>query len=291
MRPSPPAVSQAPIEIAPASWLIRQLDDPVDGVRSCVNALLVLGSEPTLIDTGAPNNREQFLADLSHLTDPIEIRWLILSHDGINHCGNLDAILEICPRARVVGAQSMARRLATTVELPLTRVRWLEDGQALFTGDRSFLAVRPPVYDSPTARGLFDSTTGLFWAANAYGLVVTHPVDEAAELDRDFFLREFAIAQLSLAPWITHVEPGAWHRATQRVEALAAEVIATVHGPAIRGSLVDEAHRIMRGLPALAARPIVQYLPRPDGRHCGESRESEPDVSHEATATEKGTYP
>jgi hypothetical protein len=124
---------------------------------------------------------------------------------------------------------------------------------------------------------MLDSATGVFWAANAYGLPVTHPVNEAAELDPDFFRREFAIAQLSLSPWIAHVESGAWYRATRRVEALAASVIATVHGPAIRGTLVDEAHRIMRGLPALAARPIGQNLPRPDRRHREESRGSEPE--------------
>ena len=52
--------------------------------------------------------------------------------------------------------------------MPPTRQRWVDDGESFDVGDRMLQAVRPPVFDSPTTRGLFDPTTGVYWASDGF---------------------------------------------------------------------------------------------------------------------------
>ena len=51
---------------------------------------------------------------------------------------------------------------------PLDRCRFLRDRESIDAGDRTLLAVRPPLFDNPTTRGLFDSTTGVYWSVDTF---------------------------------------------------------------------------------------------------------------------------
>ena len=44
--------------------------------------------------------------------------------------------------------------------------------------------MRPPIFDSPTTRGLFDPTTGVYWASDSFATPMLAPVRDVDELDR-----------------------------------------------------------------------------------------------------------
>ncbi len=46
-------------------------------------------------------------------------------------------------------------RLATDMVLLLHRARWVNSGESFHVGDRTLVAMTPPLFDSPTTRGLF----------------------------------------------------------------------------------------------------------------------------------------
>ena len=51
---------------------------------------------------------------------------------------------------------------------PLDRCRFLNENERLDLGDRTITAVRPPVFDNPTTRGMFDDRTGVFWSVDTF---------------------------------------------------------------------------------------------------------------------------
>jgi hypothetical protein len=50
-------------------------------------------------------------------------------------------------------------------------------------GDRTLHVVRPPVYDSGTTRGLFDPTTRVYWASDAFAAPMAVSARRVDELD------------------------------------------------------------------------------------------------------------
>ena len=64
------------------------------------------------------------------------------------------------------------------MELPLERMRWVNPGESFDAGDRRLVAVRPPIFDAPTTRGLFDAKTGVYWAVDTFASLLPGHVTE-----------------------------------------------------------------------------------------------------------------
>lgn len=97
----------APIQMAPRrvtnGWTVLPAWLPVPGLGALpVNAFLLKGPEPMLVDTGLAALSDDFAARLAEAIDPDTIRWIWLSHTDADHIGNLDRILDLAPKARVV---------------------------------------------------------------------------------------------------------------------------------------------------------------------------------------------
>jgi flavorubredoxin len=217
-------------------------------VRVAVNAMVIAGEQPVLVDTGAPATRDEYWAQVEAVVDPVGVRWIFVSHEDVDHHGNLDEALARCPDAVVVASWLLAQRVAPGGPLPLERCRWVNDGDTIDVGDRTLLAVRPPAYDSPTTRGLFDPTTGVDWASDCFGTPVPHEVDEVCELDDDTWIEGFTSFHALLSPWIADIDPIRWRQAVGRIASLGATTIASAHGPVIRGSMVARALDLAFGL-------------------------------------------
>lgn len=253
MDPLLPFRHHEPIEVAPETYLIRQLagEGTPAPVSVYVNSLVIRGREPIIVDTGSGNNRKDWMNDVFSLVDPTDVRWVFLSHDDPDHWGNLRETLEMCPNAVLVTNWFSVERLAGIFNLPLNRMRWVNDGDSFDAGDRVFAAIRPPVFDSPTTRGLYDPKTGVYWSSDAFAAPVMKPVDNVAELDPEFFEQGSGYFTQLVAPWMEWVRPEKLARQVDRVAQLQARVIVGGHGPAITGSNVAKALAMTLQVPNL----------------------------------------
>lgn len=261
MAPTPPARHHEPQRIARDTYLIRSmLGEGVGPVAVYVNSLVITGPEPVVVDTGTLVNREQWLADVFSLVDPGDIRHVFLSHDDHDHVGNLVPLLAAAPQATLLTSWFIQERLATDVRVPLDRVRWLNDGDSFDAGGRTLAVVRPPLYDAPTTRGLYDPASGVYWAVDTYGLPVPAAVDDVADLGADFWEEHFVAFNRMNSPWHELVDPVRFHADVDRVEALGATVLASAHGPVVTGANVAEAHRKMRRTAGGEPTPVPTQL-------------------------------
>ena len=248
--PLPPFAHHAPLRLGPDTWLIRQLHGEGSAPMSIyVNSMVIAGAEPVIVDTGTRANRRQWLDDVFSIVEPADVRWVFLSHDDTDHTGNLTQVLEACPNATLVTNWFSVERMATDVGLPLHRMRWVDDGERFDAGDRELVALRPPMFDSPTTRGLLDTSTGVYWASDAFAAPVTAPADHVADLDPGFWREGFSMMNRTLSPWLTWVDGSRWLTQVDRLRAAGLTTIATAHGPVMTGAHVDEVLELTAELP------------------------------------------
>lgn len=245
-----------PVEIAPETWVIQ--DTLGEGTAPSVvhlNSMVIRGEQPIVVDTGVPENRDRFLEDVFGIVDPVDVRWIFVSHDDIDHYGNVNVLMDACPNATLVANWYLVERLGDELKVPPTRWRWLSDGESLDLGDRTVTAIRPPLYDSPTTRGLFDQRTGVYWASDCYATPVSKGTAFVEDLDPDEWAAGLATFALWNSPWLRLVDTKAYEAECRKIEQLPLHAIAGTHGPTIEASNLLQAHALLRNAPSMSAAP------------------------------------
>jgi flavorubredoxin len=151
-----------------------------------INAYVIKSKEPVLIDTGMGIDSEEFMKALESVIDPMDLRWIWLTHDDADHIGSIRKVLEAAPKAKLVANSLAVLRMSTTWPVPMQRAHWLNPGDSISAGDRSLTAVRPPLFDNPTTIGVYDSKSATFFSADCFGAIIPSPVqdiDEVTEVD------------------------------------------------------------------------------------------------------------
>lgn len=227
-----------------------------------LNSAVITAAQPIVIDTGTPVNRARWIEQLGSIVDPADVRWIFLSHDDIDHSGNLAVLLELCPKAVVLTSWFAVGRIVSSdgTVFPMDRLRFVNDGDSVDVGDRTLHAVRPPIFDNPTTRSVFDSATGFLWGADCFGAPVPHFIPEAQDVPAADWREGFLTLHRMLSPWHTMLD----HRrygsiVVDRVQELPITVVASAHGPVVRGPRIPDAFRMLRELPHTGAlQPFTQ---------------------------------
>ena len=251
-----------PVRVAPDTWIIQGTWG--EGTAPHVvhmNSMVIRGAEPIVVDTGCPIHRDRYLDDLFSLVEPEDVRWVFLSHDDVDHSGNLHEVIDACPQATLIATWFLCERLSLgRLDVPRLRWRWVGDGEAFDAGDRTMLAVRPPLYDSPTTRGLFDTSTGVYWAADCYATPVPTATAFADELDRGQWTDGFNAFQHWNSPWVALTDPDRFADQCRRIEQLDPNTIAGAHGPAITRPDLPFAFELLRRVPT-SSEPVQPGQP------------------------------
>jgi flavorubredoxin len=253
-----PTVRAEPTKVASDTYVIHHVQEALgQPLFVYLNSMVIQAEEPVIVDTGTIGNRAQWLEDAFSLVEPDDVKWVYLSHDDVDHTGNLAQVMAACPNATLVGSWSMHERHSNAFNFPTERYQWLHEGESFSAGDRTLTAVRPPLYDSPTTRGLFDSKTGVYWGVDSFACPMPGGIIEnAADFDEGFWAEGMAMFMYhALSPWLSIVDPVKYAAECDRVQALGATTIATAHSPVISDAQSDKAFQIMRDLPSVPAPP------------------------------------
>ena len=248
--PLKPREHKGPLKIADDTWLIQQIQEAIIGpMWVYLNSLVIKGSELIVVDTGTPANREQWLQDVFSIVAPEDVRWIFLSHDDVDHAGNLLEIMERCPNATLISTWFMIERHTNAFNFPLERCRWVNDGQSWRAGDRTLTAITPPLFDSPVTRGLYDDRSGVYWAVDSFATPVSGPMDDISQLDQGAWKFGLEFFNRLNSPWFKLLDPAKFGRHVDQVQRLDIQAIAACHTPVIRRPKIDEAFDLIRGIP------------------------------------------
>jgi flavorubredoxin len=248
-------LTMSPYQVADDTFVVPWfLEAPPVGLFP-MNSMVIRGREPMIVDTGSPVNREAWFRDVSSIVDLDDVKWIFLSHDDRDHSGNLVAALEACPNATLLTSWFAVGRMFEEWATPLDRCRFVNCGEVIDIGDRRIVAVRPPVFDNPTSRALFDEKTGVLWSVDTFASNMAEPLTDAADHQGEAFREGQLFGGRLVAAWHPWLDEAKFCAHVQTVQDLPIEVIAGCHTPAIRGPMIDEAFTLLRQLPLVEPWP------------------------------------
>jgi flavorubredoxin len=265
-------------EVAPDTFVIPTPHEVPGRGLLFVNSIVIRGEEPVLIDTTQPVSRDAWTNMVFELVDPKAVRWIFLTHDDRDHSGNVMQALSMCPNATLVTNFIGVGKLGYEMQIPIERVRFMNDGESFDIGDRTLVAVRPPLFDAPGTRGVYDAKTGVYFAADAFGASVPHECERVDDVPFDVWLEGFNWFNRANHSWHELADPIRVDMEIDKLRALEPEVIVSGHGPTAIGrsrQMFDLIARIprMKKLPEVTQRDLEEMLtgganaapPPPDG--------------------------
>jgi len=249
-----PVPTADPFEIAPETFVIPNLTPAGPDGYVPVNAMLIRGAEPVIVDTGAPVHRELWLEKVFSLVEPEDVRWIFLSHDDGDHTGGVVDALERCPNATLIGNFFLVERLGLEIDLPLHRIRSVDHGERFDVGDRTLHLFRPPIFDGPTTRGLYDPTTATAWMVDTFACLTPGSLD-VHDLAEDHVAEQLPAMNSLVSPWHAWLDPVAYRAHVDDVEAMGVMTAASAHGPVFSGDALHRAFDSVRGLAGVPTIP------------------------------------
>jgi flavorubredoxin len=223
-----------------------------------INAFVLHGPEPVLVDTGAVVDREEFMTALRSVIDPADLKWIWLTHTDFDHIGALPQLLDENVDLRIITTFLGVGIMSLTAPLPLDRVHLCNPGERIVVGDRTLTAVKPPAFDNPSTTGFHDDKSGALFSSDCFGALLSAVPDNAAELSDDE-LRQGQVFWATVdSPWLHNVDTAAFARELDGIRATEPTMILSSHLPAASGSMME------RLLASLEAVPSAQPFVAPD---------------------------
>lgn len=208
-----------------------------------VNAYVIkTPSSPILVDTCVTQPRGDFLAGLSAVVDPADIRWIWLTHADRDHTGGLLEILEAAPNARLVtNFTSVGHMLVGPEPIPLDRVQVVNPGDRLTLGDVDVVAVRPPLFDNPGTVGFFEPMSRVLVSSDCFGAAMPSMEDamvpDIAAVQADQVVAGQLLWGSADSPWVHSVDESKFGKTLDGVRRLDPSLILSTHIPAIHGNV------------------------------------------------------
>jgi hypothetical protein len=223
-----------------------------------INAFVLHGPEPLLVDTGPVVYRDEFMTALRTVIDPADLRWIWLTHTDFDHIGTLHRLLAENPRLRVITTFLSMGIMTLSDPIPIDRVYLLNPGQQITVGDRTLTAIKPPTFDNPATTGFRDGKSGALVSSDCFGALLSDVPQNAADLSAGD-LRQGQVFWATVdSPWLYKIDSAVFARELNTIREMAPTMVLSSHLPAAPGALLE------RLLASLQAAPTAQPFAGPD---------------------------
>lgn len=133
-----------------------------------LNAFILKDKNTALIDTGAVPTKDAILKNIRDVVDPSTIKYIILTHGCVDHCGGLGGLLEVVPNAEVVGSEMGVQSVGLYGVQPKA-TRGMKDGETLDLGEKRLKFISAPYIDKPDSVFIYEEINHVLFTADAFG--------------------------------------------------------------------------------------------------------------------------
>jgi flavorubredoxin len=223
-----------------------------------VNAFVLHGSEPVLVDTGPCIERDDFMKALRSVIDPAELKWIWLTHTDFDHIGALPQLLAENQQLRVITTFLGVGIMGLFDPLPMDRVHLVNPGQKITVGSRTLRAVKPPVFDNPSTTGFVDESSRTLFSSDCFGALLQAVPESAADLTDDE-LRQGQVFWATVdSPWLHKVDTATFEKELDSFRGIEPSLVLSSHLPAAPGTMIDQL------IGSLTAAPSAEPFVGPD---------------------------
>lgn len=107
------------------------------------NSYFINAEKKAIVEVAKEKFSETYLAKLQEVTDPKDIKYIILNHTEPDHSGSLKLLLNLAPSATVVGSGNAIRYLQDIVNMPFESLI-VKDGDTLDLGNKTLRFIAAP---------------------------------------------------------------------------------------------------------------------------------------------------
>lgn len=107
------------------------------------NSYFINAEKKAIVEAAKDKFSDVHIGKLKSITDPSEVKYIILDHTEPDHSGNILKLLEVAPEAVVVGSGNAIRYLGDIVNRPFNSMV-VKDGDTLSLGNKTLKFISAP---------------------------------------------------------------------------------------------------------------------------------------------------
>jgi flavorubredoxin len=130
-------------------WTIRDFHGYDTERGATYNAYLVRDEKTALIDTVKAPFADQLLRNVTALTDPAKIDYVVCNHAELDHAGALPRVMQAMPRATLLCDKKCAETLAEHFDASSWKMRIVAGGDSIPLGRRTLRFIETPMVHWP----------------------------------------------------------------------------------------------------------------------------------------------
>ncbi|MEM7117444.1 MAG: MBL fold metallo-hydrolase [Chloroflexota bacterium] len=224
------------------------------GFEAILTYVLLNEGNPILIDCGSHIHRESVMAQLSELLGDATPEYLFLTHSELPHAGNITAVANKWPDIKVIVSNVMLPYIEVLPVIPLEQITQVVPGTKIEFPTRTIEFVDALLKDQPGSHWIHDPRTGTLFTGDGFGYF-----NAEGEIAR---LAETAVSGVTQRAFEQYHKIAFRFLRWIRPERLAVDlrkmftkrnvqVIAPIHGNAIRGDIQIHLDRMIAALTAV----------------------------------------
>ncbi len=192
------------------------------------NSYFINAEKKAVIDTVKETFWPEFKEKLLSLTDPSEIDYIICNHTEPDHSGSLHHLLELAPKATVVGSGQALAYLGEMMDCSFNSQK-VKDGDVIDLGDKKLRIIGAPNLHWPDTIYTYLEEEGLLFTCDSFG---AHYAD--ARMMDDLMMEDYSEAfdyyfDVILKPYSKFML-----KAINKIKSLPLDMICPGHGPILR---------------------------------------------------------
>lgn len=191
------------------------------------NSYFIDADKKTIIDTSKERFWDTYLEKVKSVVDPAEIEYIIVNHTEPDHSGNLRNLLNIAPKATVVGSGNAIRYLKDLMGADFN-YKIVKDGQTLDLGNKTLRFIGAPNLHWPDSMYTYLENDRLLFTCDSFG---SHYADDKMWDDEvpnfdDAFKYYFDVILKPFSKFML--------KAIEKIKPLRINAILPGHGPMLR---------------------------------------------------------
>ncbi len=194
---------------------------------STYNSYFIDAEKKAVIDTSKATFWEDYERKIRAVTDPAEIEYIIMSHTEPDHSGNLENLLKIAPKAKVVATSTGIRYLKDMLDCDFESIA-VKDGHTLDLGNKHLRFISVPNLHWPDTMYTYLEEDKLLFTCDSFGC---HFADERMfddEVD-DFDVSFRYYFDVIIKPFSKFML-----KAFDKIDTLEINAVCPGHGPILR---------------------------------------------------------
>ena len=199
------------------------------------NSYFIDADKKAVIETVKEEFWPLYLEKLKSVTDPSEIKYIIMNHTEPDHSGSVKHLLKLAPDAVVVGSGNAIRYLSDMIPGPFNSLI-VKDGDTLDLGNRTIRFISAPNLHWPDSIFSYLEEEKILFTCDSFGAHYCYPdlFDDMMKRDdvkgdySDSFKYYFDVILKPFSKFML--------KAIDKIRDLPIEIVCPGHGPVLRSS-------------------------------------------------------